>query len=107
MLSIREKSALVMALSGSRVSAEDPPVIAARSVPPRLGGPLTLETDEAAVGTEEIPQALSKPPAPAASEPATAVFTNSLRLRSMSAPDCGGSRARSGCCDTPGKRFTI
>ena len=81
-LSTREKSALVIAASGSRVSAVDPPVIAARSVPPRRGGPLATGADDAA-GAAEMPQPLSRPPAPAASDPATAIFTNSLRLRSI------------------------
>ena len=78
----REKSALLTEDSGSRVSALDPPVIAARSVPPRLGGPLARWT-AVEMSAVLMPQELSRPAEPRASEPVTAVFMKSLRLRSM------------------------
>src|SRR5580700_2790821 len=81
----RAKSALLIALRGSSESELDPPLIAARSVPPRRGFPaLRLR---AGVPDGEPPHALSSPEAPTATEPRTAAFANSLRLRSISAPD--------------------
>ena len=82
-LSILEKSTLVMALSGFRVSAVDPPVSPARSWPPGRGLP-TLEAVNALI-VLPVPQALSSPPAPTASEPARPALRKSLRLKVMSA----------------------
>ena len=87
-LSIREKSTLVMAFSGPSVSALDPPVRPARSVPPRRGLP-AVEVVKA-LTVLPVPQPLSNPPpsnppAPAAPR-VRPVLRKSLRLTLISLP---------------------
>ena len=105
-LSILAKSTLVMVFSGSSVSALDPPVRPARSVPPLLGLP--------AVGmvfarvTLPVPHPLSSPPVSSPPAPAAPmvrpVLRKSLRLTVISfpgmfAPGCREALAayESGC----------
>jgi hypothetical protein len=89
-LSIREKSTLVMAFSGSSVSALDPPVRPARSVPPMRGLPAVEAVK--ALTVLPVPQPLSNPPPSSPPAPAAPrvrpVLRKSLRLNVMSAPGC-------------------
>jgi len=77
-LLILEKSTLVMALSGLSVSAVDPPVRPARNWPPLRGLPAVEAVNGLIV--LPVPQALSSPPVPTASEPARPALMKSLRL---------------------------
>ena len=94
-LSILEKSTLVMAFSGSSVSALDPPVRPARSVPPYLGLPAVDVVNAFIV--LPVPHPLSRPPPSSPPAPAAPRVRPVLRksrrltlisLSGMSAPGC-------------------